>query len=132
MPRNWDEIPEDEMLNFDDAHTGQMAQYARIFQKRTQESLGGVEHELKNLASRLGTSTDRLLGVGNELIRTTEEAAASQRRHQWAVVGLTVVIAAATVAYTWITWLSVQAMRDANEIQSQTAEPVHVITSPGD
>lgn len=62
-----------------------------------------------------------MVGVGNRLIKTIEEQGKVQRKQQSAIVGLTVVIAVATVAYVGITWLSVQAMREANEIQRKPA-----------
>jgi hypothetical protein len=51
-----------------------------------------------------------------------QRAFTAQSRQQFLVVGLTLVIAAATAVYTWITWESVVAMREANSIQRQLLE----------
>ena len=53
-----------------------------------------------------------------------------QNRLQWIVIALTLVLAASTVAYTWITWESVSAMRDANEIQWQFLEKGKATKAP--
>ena len=104
MAKDWKEISDDDLLNFDGANTGQMAKYERIMQKRSQEALHQTQKEIWNLSSRIDTSTDRLVGVGNKLIQKIEEDAKSQERHQKAIVFLTIVIAIATVFYTGITW----------------------------
>src|ERR687888_188212 len=88
----------------------------------SQESLQSLKTEVFNLANRIGGSTDRLVGVGNNLIASLEKQSKAQGRHQKALIALTVVIALATLCYTYITWLSVKAMREANEIQRQQIE----------
>jgi len=55
----------------------------------------------------------------DKLFDLYERISKAQGRHQLVLVVLTVVVAASTVAYTWITWQSVAAMREANEIQRQ-------------
>ena len=132
MAKDWKEISDDDLLNFDGANTGQMAKYERIMQKRSQEALHQTQKEIWNLSSRIDTSTDRLVGVGNKLIQKIEEDAKSQERHQKAIVWLTIVIAIATVFYTGITWLSVQAMHESNELQRQILESngPHVTSGP--
>jgi uncharacterized protein HemX len=52
-----------------------------------------------------------------EAERIQKEAATSQTKLQRVTIALTVVIALSTVVYTWITWQSVQAQREANQIQ---------------
>ena len=56
--------------------------------------------------------TDRLLELYDRISR-------SQARQQAVLIALSVVVALSTAVYTWITWQSVAAMRDANEIQRQ-------------
>lgn len=87
-----------------------------------QESTESLKNELTNLANRIGTSTDRIVGVGNNLMAKLERQSNVQSFHQKAIIALTVVIAFATMCYTYITWLSVQAMREANEIQRQQSQ----------
>ena len=47
----------------------------------------------------------------------------AQGRQQSVLIALTVVLAISTALYTWTTWESVSAMREANEIQRQLLEP---------
>ena len=123
MPKDWKDISDDEILNYNEAHTGQMARYGRISEKRTQNALGKVEQELSTLTKASQTSTDRLVDVGNRLITSIEADSKAQAKYQKAIVALTVVIAIATVAYTVITWQSVGVMRDANELQRIQMNP---------
>jgi hypothetical protein len=59
----------------------------------------------------------------DELLSLYKHFAESQRRHQVAVlVILSAFIAVATALYTWITWESVVARREANELQKQLIE----------
>lgn len=51
------------------------------------------------------------------VIEATNKSSHTQARQQKAMIGLTVVLALAAVAYTYITYQSVTAMREANEIQ---------------
>lgn len=87
--------------------------------KVPQESTENLKNELTNLANRIGTSTDRIVGVGNNLMTKLERQSNVQSFHQKTIIALTVVIALSTMCYTYITWLSVQVTRDANEIQRQ-------------
>jgi uncharacterized protein HemX len=59
----------------------------------------------------------------DELFSLYKQFAESQRRQQAAVVViLSVVIALATALYAWVTWESVAARREANELQRQLIE----------
>lgn len=89
----------------------------------SQDSLEILKTELTNLANRIGGSTDRIVGVGNTLITRLGKQYNAQSRHQRAIIALTVVIALATICYTFVTWLSVKAMREANEIHRQPIQP---------
>lgn len=92
----------------------------------SQDSPENLKIELINLANRIGGSTDRIVGVGNNLITSLEKQSNAQSRHQKAIIVLTIVIALATMSYTYVTWLSVQAMREANEIQRQPIQTTSV------
>jgi hypothetical protein len=83
----------------------------------SQDSMQSLSTELSNLATRIGGSTDRLVGVGNNLITSLEKQSKAQGRHEKAIIALTIVIALAAILSTYTTWLSVKAMREANEIQ---------------
>jgi len=65
------------------------------------------KNELEQLADRVGHSADRLVGTGNRLIEAIEKSSETQRRHNWAIIWLTGVIAAATVIYAAVTVWSV-------------------------
>jgi len=59
--------------------------------------------ELKQLADRVGRSTDRLVNTGNRLINTIDQSNKMQEKHNRAIVWLTGVIAFATVVYATVT-----------------------------
>jgi hypothetical protein len=63
--------------------------------------------------------TDKLEARSIEAEKIQSKAATSQSKLQSVTIALTVVIARSTVAYTWITWQSVQAQREANQIQRE-------------
>lgn len=59
----------------------------------------------------------------DELLSLVEHFARSQRRQQVAIaLVLSAMIAIATVTYTWTTWKSMIAIREASEIQRQLLE----------
>jgi hypothetical protein len=89
------------------------------------EALREVQNELSQLGNRISSSTNRFVGVGNRLIETIEAESKAQSRQQKTIAWLTGVIAAATVAYVITTLVSVQAMREANELQRQQIEQEH-------
>ena len=129
MPKDHKEITDDEILNYEDATTGVMARYERLMQMRSIEAqklaieaskelankLHGVMETVHRASLALGQRTDAVLAV-------YKAASVSQRRQQNVVIFLSVVIALATVAYTWVTWTSVLAMREGNAIQQHLLE----------
>ena len=60
--------------------------------------------------------------INKKTIDAMNNAAASQGKLQMVTIALTVVIAISAVAYTWITWESVQAQREANKIQREARD----------
>lgn len=67
----------------------------------------------------------------DELLSLYKQFAESQRRQQVSVVViLSVVITVATALCTWITWESVAARREANELQKQLIELQRAGTPP--
>jgi len=116
MAKDWSKISDEELLNFDGPQTATIAQYERIMQKRTVDALmdvrGGL-HDVKTATNLLADKLDKRLA---EVDRAQREASSSQTSLQRAALALTVVIAISTVVYTWVTWQSVQAQREANEI----------------
>ncbi|NRB39940.1 MAG: hypothetical protein HRU20_15975 [Pseudomonadales bacterium] len=75
------------------------------------------DSELQQLASKVGISTDRLVGVGNRLITSIETGSKSQEKHQKSIVALTVVIALSTVIYTLLTIWSTSIQQQELELK---------------
>ncbi len=117
MPKDWKEIDLDEILNFDDAHTGQMARYERIMRQREIEALSNVHAGLLDLKKVIHASSDKLEKRMEVLEEKLEASAQTQSKLQKITLWLTLVIMLATVMYTWITWQTVTVQREANEIQ---------------
>jgi len=122
MPRDWKEISDDELLNFEEGHTGLMARYERIMQQRSINSLTELRDKLTGLIETMYRASQGMKEKTDELIKLYDNFAKSQSRQQLFIIILTVVIAASTTAYTFITWQSVSAMHDANRIQTQLLE----------
>ncbi len=119
MPRDWKQIDIDEILNFDEGHTGRMAQYERIMRQKEIEALYNVHAGLVDFKKAIHQTSDRLEKRLEVLEGLQDNTAKTQGKLQRITIALTVVIALATVTYTWVTWETVQAQREANEIQKQ-------------
>ena len=119
MPKDWKEISNDEILNFDDAQTAIMARYERIMQQRSTEAVIGLSNKVTGLMETIYRASQGIQEKSDKLLDLYDRISASQSRQQAIVISLTVVLAISTALYTWITWQSVAAMREANEIQRQ-------------
>jgi len=117
VSRDWKELSDDHLLNFDGSQPNLIAQYERIMAKKTIAALMEVRMGLFDVKKSMHMVTDKLEARLLEAEKIQKEAASSQGRLQAVTIALTVVIAAATVVYTWITWQSVQAQRESNQIQ---------------
>jgi hypothetical protein len=116
MP-NWQDMSPDEMLNDLSEVAGQLriARFDRILQHRS--TLAVVD--LTKTIHRVG----QLAQENIERLRSDyQKAAQGQEKQQKTLVWLTAVIAAATIAYTVVTWESVAAMREGNAIQQRLLE----------
>lgn len=122
MPKDWKEISDDELLNFDGPQTAEIARYDRIMSKKTVDALMQVWAGLFDVKKSLHTVADKLEGRLLAAEKVQKEAAESQAKLQRVAIALTVVIAISTVVYTWVTWQSVQAQREANQIQREALE----------
>ena len=122
MVKDWKEIPDDEILNFEDAHTGKMARYERIMQKKSIEAVAGLRDKVTGLMETVHRASQGLQDKTNELMSLYGKISHAQGRQQKILITLSIVVAVSTAAYTWITWQSVTAMREANEIQRQFLE----------
>lgn len=122
MPKDWKDITDDEVLNFDGSQTAIIARYERIMDKKTIDALMEVRMGLFDVKKSMHIVTDILEARLIEAEKIQKEAATSQYKLQRVTIALTVVIALSTVVYTWITWQSVQAQREANKIQREARE----------
>ena len=119
MPRDWKDIGLDEILNFDDAQTGRMAQFERIMRHKEIEALSKVHTGLSDLEKAIHDSSNKLENQMKVLEVKLETSAQMQNKLQKITIALTVVIAIATVAYALITWQTVTIQQETNEIQRQ-------------
>lgn len=122
MPKDWKDISDDEILNFSGPQTAEIARYERIMQKRSIEATIGLRDKVTGLMETVYRASQGFQEKTDKLIELYERISKAQGRQQLALVILSIVVAASTVAYTWITWQSVAAMREANEIQRQLLE----------
>jgi len=151
MPKDWKEIDTDEILNFERPHTGIMARYERIMRQREIEAMGNVSAKLFDLKRTIHQSSENLYekiaeldetiqnasdnlnnnitefnetiqNAGNNLNDKITEFDRSQRWLQWVTIALTIAIAVSAICYTYITWQSVEAQREANVIQRSILE----------
>jgi hypothetical protein len=130
VAKDWKDITDDEILNFDGPQTAEIARYDRIMRKRTVDALMQVWAGLFDVKKSLHIVSDKLEARLLEAEKIQREAAESQTKLQRVTIALTIVIAIATVVYTWITWQSVQAQREANQIQREAQAKSAPTASP--
>jgi len=126
MPKKFAEIGIDEILDYEEPVTAVMSRYDRIMQHRTNEAMNGLSNRLDLVVEKLVGVTETVHRVGQLInskadeIKTSQEAASrAQGRQQTVLILLTLAIALATIAYTWVTWEFVGVTRQGNEIQRQ-------------
>jgi hypothetical protein len=122
MPKDWKDIDDDEILNFSGPQTAEIARYERIMQKRSIEAVVGLRDKVTGLMETVYRASQGLQEKSEQLFVLYARISKAQGRQQLILIILSVVVALSTAAYTWITWQSVAAMRDANEIQKQLLE----------
>lgn len=122
MQKDWKEISDDDILNFEDSQTGKMSRYDRIMKQKNIESILSLRDKLTGLMQTIYSSSQGMKDRTDKLITIYDEHEKSQGKQQKIIVALTVVIALSTAVYTWITWQSVSAMRESNSIQLQSLE----------
>jgi hypothetical protein len=119
VPKDWRQISDEEILNFDGPQTAEIARYERIMRQRSVEATRSLRDGLAGLMETIYRASQLLKERADALLNEQKASAATQGRQQKLVIALTVVIAAATAMYTWITWESVKAMREGNAIQKE-------------
>lgn len=112
MPRDWKEIDTDEVLNFEGPQTNIIARYERIMQQRNIEATNLLKDKVIDL-------TDTIQSASQGIQDKYDSYSSSQSKQQNIIIALTIVIALSTAAYTFITWQSVSAMKESNNIQEQ-------------
>jgi hypothetical protein len=122
MPKDWKDVTDEEVLNFDGSQPAIIARYERIMDKKTIDALMEVRAGLFDVKKSMHIVTDKLEARLIESENIQREAAISQNKLQRVTIWLTVAIALSTVVYTWITWQSVQAQREANKILGEARE----------
>lgn len=122
MPTSWKDIELDQILDFEEAHTGKMARFDRIVRKYEINALGQVWAGLHDLKKTLAESATNLASKIEALEKAQRDAAKAESRLQKVAVSLTVVIAIATVIYTVVTWRSVEAQIESNRLQAKAVE----------
>jgi len=119
MAKDWKELTDDEILNFDAAHTAKMSQYDRIMSQKNIMALNSLKDKITGLIETIYRASQGTQEKAEKLISLFGKSTKSQNRQQIIIIILTVVIAVSTILYTWITYQSVSTMRDANKIQIQ-------------
>lgn len=122
MPKDWKDLTDDEILNFDGAHTAKMSQYDRIMRQKNIMALNSLRDKVAGLIETIYRASQGTQKKAENLISLFEKSAKSQSRQQIMIIFLTVVIVVCTISYTLITYQSVSAMRDSNRIQIQMLE----------
>ena len=122
MAKDWKEMGDDEILNFEEAHTAKMARYQRIMEMKSISALDGVKDKLTGLMETIHRASQGLKDKADRLIELYDKISQSQSRQQNLLILLSVVIAFAAIFYTAITWQSVSAMREGNRIQQEFLE----------
>ena len=123
MLKDWKDISDDEILNLAGSQSPEViARYERIMQKRSIDAVTSLRDKVTGLMETIYRASQGLQEKTDQLLALYNRISNAQSRQQLVVIILSVVVAASTAVYTWITWQSVAAMREANEIQRQLLE----------
>lgn len=123
MAKSHQEITDDEMLGEYTPDMGSASKrFDRILWYRLRMKVLALSENVYNVGQLMQVKFDDLIASYEKVSASQDEVAQSHRTLQRATVGLTIIIALATVAYVRITWLSVKAQNEANDIQRQQLE----------
>jgi len=115
-----DTISDKELVDYTGTpNTVPTAQIERLIQIRTKNALIDLGEQVKSLATTIYHASQSVQDKADSLIQLYNKISSGQARQQTVVIVLTIVIAISSALYTWITYVSVQAMREANEIQHE-------------
>ncbi len=116
--KNWDELETYELLGSNTENPGKKSQYERIMLNKLIEAVSDLNEMLKGVGKTIYNAHQGFNDKADELKITYKEIAKSQSRMQILIITLTLIIALSTVAYVFITWQSVSAMKESNIIQN--------------
>ena len=122
MTKNWKDLTDDELLNFDEDHTPKMYQYDRIMSHKNIVAINSLRDKVTGLMETIYRASQGTQKKTDAIVMLFEKSSKSQNKQQKIIIALTIVIAISTIAYTWITFESVSAIRQSNEIQIQMLE----------
>ncbi len=117
MSSRWNEISNDELLDYDGPTTAQIARYERIIIHRLRNAVDSMSEKLVALGHTLEQTNKTLASSIDRAIFSQENLSRTQKRQQRSLVLLTSIIALATVVYAGVTILQVRAQHNANRIQ---------------
>lgn len=122
MSKDWENLDEDQMLNYDEAHTGNMARYERIMSRRLRDAITSLASMVASVSDALSRTNQHIHKEAEKLTDTLKAIDASQGRFNKVSIWLTATIAGATLLYVVITGISVSVMSKANVIQLEMLE----------
>lgn len=122
MTRDWKNESIDDILNYDASHTGKLHRFDRIMRQYEIEALKEVRAGLHDVKKSVLAASNQLAIEMGTLKESVNNSTVKQGKFQRVTVGLTVVLAVASVLYTWVTWQSVLAQRESNTIQRAEIE----------
>ena len=117
MSKSWKDITDDELLNIEVGSNDLNARYNRIMQKKSIDSIIALQDKLTGLMETIYRASQGLKEKTEKVIGMYDKIHKSQSRHQLVIIVLSIIIALSTSVYTYITWQTVSAMREANSIQ---------------
>ncbi|WP_196161326.1 hypothetical protein [Reinekea sp. G2M2-21] len=116
MPKNWNEIETDDILNFHGAQTADIARYQRIMEFKNIQALSELRAGLFELQKTIHIVGDKAEERLKSVEQSQKSASEAQGKMNAITIALTVVIALSTAVYTWITWESLKVQKDSNRI----------------
>lgn len=122
MSKDWRDVTDDELLNFEESNTAKISRYDRISRQRAIAAISDAATKIQGLAGTLYKAGQNIKTKMDEQAALVQKLAEAQSKQQKALILLTGVIAVCTLLYTFITGYSVATMREANRIQQEFLE----------
>jgi len=119
MPVNWRDIPDDELLNYQEAATGQTARYHRIMMQKSIVAIDLLKSSVLTLNETIQGIHKAMDDHIERLSNAWKQAQEAQDKKSKRIYWLTWVIAVAAVFYTWVSIKSTLAIIEGTDIQRQ-------------